>query len=45
MYQEVKSQVKVQNVLSETFEVEIGTRQGCNRSPSLFNIFLNDLPS
>ena len=31
--------------LGETFDITVGTRQGCNLSPSLFNLYINDIPS
>ena len=42
MYKNAKSQVSVNNTLSESFPCQIGVRQGENLSPLLFALFLND---
>lgn len=44
MYSNVQASVKTGDGLTDKFPIEIGTRQGCNLSPSLFNVFINDLP-
>ena len=45
LYSNVQSKIKIHNLLSDTINIDVGTRQGCNLSPALFNIFLNDLPT
>lgn len=44
MYDHVNAKIRTKNGFTEKFPIEIGTKQGCNLSPSLFNIYLNDLP-
>jgi exonuclease III len=45
MYSQMTAKVKMKNqITSREFPIGVGTRQGCNLSPSLFKIFLNDLP-
>ena len=44
MYSNVKGQVKSDGKLSDIFNIAIGLRQGCNLSPQLFNMYINDLP-
>ena len=43
MYTKTRSTVKVNDDLSNWFETECGVRQGDVLSPTLFNIFINDL--
>ena len=45
MYDNIKSCVSVNGVMSNLFESNIGVRQGENLSPFLFAVFLNDLES
>ena len=44
LYQDMHTCLKINNCYTNSFPVEIGTRQGCNLSPNLFNIFINDFP-
>ena len=45
MYQNIKSCISHNGILSNSFLSEIGVRQGENLSPTLFSIYLNDLQS
>ena len=44
MYKNVTASVKTEKGLTTSFPIEVGTRQGCNLSPTLFNLYLYDLP-
>ena len=43
LYENVESAVKVNNNLTDWFEIQDGVKQGCILSPSLFSMFINDL--
>ena len=43
MYQNIKSKVKFNGTLSDSFECQLGVRQGESLSPFLFSMYLNDL--
>lgn len=43
IYSSVKSRIKHNNILSDTFTCNIGVRQGECLSPFLFSLYLNDL--
>jgi len=45
MFSRLTSCVKIDNKITEFFLSEKGTRQGCNLSPMIFNLFINELPS
>ena len=45
MYEQLHGMVKVNDNISQTFPINIGLRQGCNLSPTLFNLYINDLPN
>ena len=43
LYTGVTSSVRINNDLSPSFPINCGVKQGCPLSPTLFNIFINDL--
>ena len=43
MYSLTKSRVKLENGYTDYFRTTVGTRQGCCLSPSLCNLYLNDM--
>ena len=45
MYSSVRYSVKLQDGTTPFFNSFIGVKQGCNLSPTLFNIFMNDVPN
>ena len=44
MYSKNKSAVKIENKITQKFLCHNGVKQGCMLSPTLFNIYLRDLP-
>ena len=44
MYKNIQLCVKTQNKITNTFASHTGIRQGDNLSPTLFNLFINDVP-
>ena len=45
MYSSVRYSVKLEDGTTPFFNSSIGVKQGCNLSPTLFNIFINDVPN
>ena len=43
MYSDLKSSVRVNNLLTGWFSVEKGLQQGDNLAPTLFALYVNDL--
>ena len=43
MYTELQTAVKLSNDVTPYFSSLLGVRQGCNLSPMLFNLFVNDI--
>ena len=44
LYDKTNNRVLVNGFVTNTFISHVGTRQGCNLSPTIFNMYLNDLP-
>jgi hypothetical protein len=44
MYSSVRDAVKINAGVTPSFVSNIGLKQGCNLSPTLFNVFINHIP-
>lgn len=45
MYSSVNCSVKLEKGSTPFFKSHVGVKQGCNLSPTLFNMFINDIPN
>lgn len=45
MYSDDKACIKLGNAVTDSYPINVGVKQGCVLSPTLFNLFLSDLPS
>ena len=45
MYENDQTCIRIGNIRTDFFQVDNGVKQGCILSPTLFNIFLSDLPT
>ena len=43
IYDKVFYRIKIDNMLTDKIGSNIGVKQGCTLSPSLFNIYLSDI--
>jgi hypothetical protein len=43
LYKQVKARIRTQEVLSESFSTNVGVKQGCPLSPTLFMLYIDKL--
>ena len=43
LYHDIKCTVRLNNTFTDTFPIHSGVKQGCNLSPTLYSVYINDL--